>query len=289
MGFLGGEIGEGPVGSGTRSYPEGFYQMTGERVERYQPPTGPMGIAKQGLGSAAGDSGSGAISNRAQAGNCAPEEEHRRAEASARMEEHARAEKREMQAEERLLIQRCKQGDLEAFNELVARYQKLVFHVAYRLAGNYDDANDVAQEAFIRVFNSIGTFRGDATFTTWLYRIVTNVYLDERKKAKAHLHTSLEDYVELEENTVQRQVEDHSPTPDQVVQGTEREEILQRAIMSLPDYQRVMIVLYHTQGKSYEEIAEIVNLPIGTVKSRLNRARLALREKLQPWRELFNQ
>lgn len=193
-----------------------------------------------------------------------------------------------MQADDKGLIQRCKQGELEAFNELVARYEKLVFHVAYRLSGNYDDANDVAQEAFIRVFNSIGTFRGDANFTTWLYRIITNVYLDERKKAKAHMQTSIDDYIELEENSVSRQIVDDGPTPEQSVQKMERDQILQQAIMSLPEYQRVMIVLYHTQGKSYEEIAEIMNLAIGTVKSRLNRARLALKEKLLPMRELFN-
>jgi RNA polymerase sigma-70 factor, ECF subfamily len=193
-----------------------------------------------------------------------------------------------MQADEKGLIEKCKQGDLAAFDELVRRYEKLVFHVAYRLAGNYDDANDVAQDSFVRVFNSIGTFRGDANFTTWLYRIVTNVYLDERKKAKSHPKTSLEEYIELEENSVTRQIEDEGPTPEESVQTLERNEILQRAIMSLPEYQRVMIVLYHTQGKSYEEIAEITNLAIGTVKSRLNRARLALSEKLQPMRELFN-
>lgn len=199
-----------------------------------------------------------------------------------------RLETRDMQADDKGLIQRCKQGELEAFNELVARYEKLVFHVAYRLSGNYDDANDVAQEAFIRVFNSIGTFRGDANFTTWLYRIITNVYLDERKKAKAHMQTSIDDYIELEENSVSRQIVDDGPTPEQSVQKMERDQILQQAIMSLPEYQRVMIVLYHTQGKSYEEIAEIMNLAIGTVKSRLNRARLALKEKLLPMRELFN-
>ncbi|MBI2843487.1 MAG: sigma-70 family RNA polymerase sigma factor [Armatimonadetes bacterium] len=189
---------------------------------------------------------------------------------------------------EKSLIERCKQGDIAAFNDLVQRYEKRVFNFAYRMAGNYDDANDVAQEAFIRVFNSINTFRGDANFTTWLYRIVTNVYLDERKRQKSHLHTSLEDYVELDENTVTRQIEDGRPTPDHVIERIERDDLLHSAIQELPDYQRIMVVLYHTQGKSYEEIAQIMKLPIGTVKSRLNRARLALKEKLEPIRELFN-
>jgi RNA polymerase sigma-70 factor, ECF subfamily len=193
-----------------------------------------------------------------------------------------------MDLEERGLIQQCKQGCLSAFDQLLERYEKRVFNFAYRMAGNYDDANDVAQEAFIRVFNSITTFRGDANFSTWLYRIVTNVYLDERKRAKSHLHTPLDDYIELEENTVTRQIEDGGPTPEQLIEQNERHDLLQAAIQSLPDYQRIMVVLYHTESKSYEEIAEIMNLPIGTVKSRLNRARLALKEKLDPIRELFN-
>jgi RNA polymerase sigma-70 factor, ECF subfamily len=192
-----------------------------------------------------------------------------------------------MDAEERVTIQQCKQGSISAFDTLVERYEKRVFNFAYRMAGNYDDANDVAQEAFIRVFNSINTFRGDANFSTWLYRIVTNVYLDERKKAKSHLHTPLDEYIELEENTVARQIEDTRPTPEDVVELNERHDLLQKAIQDLPDYQRIMVILYHTESKSYEEIAEIMNLPIGTVKSRLNRARLALKEKLEPIRELF--
>jgi RNA polymerase sigma-70 factor (ECF subfamily) len=186
------------------------------------------------------------------------------------------------------LIQRCKQGDIGAFNDLVERYEKRVFNFAYRMSGNYDDANDVSQEAFIRVFNSIGTFRGDANFTTWLYRIVTNVFLDERKKQKSHLHTSLEDYIELEENTVTRQIEDGNPTPDLMVEAGERNDLINNAIQQLPEYQKIMVILYHTQSKSYEEIAQIMKLPIGTVKSRLNRARIALKEKLEPIRELFN-
>ncbi|MEN6372027.1 MAG: sigma-70 family RNA polymerase sigma factor [Armatimonadota bacterium] len=186
------------------------------------------------------------------------------------------------------LIQRCKQGDIRAFNELVGRYEKRVFNFAYRMSGNYDDANDVSQEAFIRVFNAINTFRGDANFTTWLYRIVTNVYLDERKKQKSHMHTSLEDYIELEENTVTRQIEDGNPTPDRVVEAGERNDLLNNAIQQLPEYQKIMVILYHTQNKSYDEIAQIMKLPIGTVKSRLNRARIALKEKLEPIRELFN-
>ncbi len=190
-------------------------------------------------------------------------------------------------AEEKALIERCKRGDLAAFNDLVRKYEKQVYNFAYRLTGNYDDANDVAQDAFLRVFNAIGTFRGDSSFSTWLFRITTNVFLDERKKAKAHPQTSLDEYLELGESSVARQIEDPSPTPEMVLEESERALILSKAVSDLPEYQRAMVTLYHSQQKSYEEIAEIMDLPIGTVKSRLNRARLALKEKLSGIRELF--
>lgn len=192
-----------------------------------------------------------------------------------------------MSPDEAEMIRRCKQGDLSAFNELVKRYEKLVYNFAYRLTNNYDDANDIAQEALIRVFTAIKSFRGDASFTTWIYRITTNVFLDERKRARAHPHTSLDEHVELEESSIVRQIEDPSPQPLAQIEEKEVGNILSQAVASLPEYQRTMVVLYHTEQKSYEEIAEIMNLPIGTVKSRLNRARLALKEILSPQRELF--
>ncbi len=193
-----------------------------------------------------------------------------------------------MSPEEKDIIERCRRGDLGAFNELVRRYEKQVYNFAYRLTNNYDDASDVAQDAFVRVYNAIGTFRGDASFSTWLFRITTNVFLDERKRARAHPHSSLDEYMELDESSVARQIEDPGPTPEALTEEAERNKILQKAIASLPEYQRAMVVLYHAQQKSYEEIAEIMGLPIGTVKSRLNRARLALKEKLSPIRELFS-
>ena len=183
-------------------------------------------------------------------------------------------------AEERALIERCKRGDIGAFNDLVRKYEKQVYNFAYRLTGNYDDANDVAQDAFLRVFNAIGTFRGDSSFSTWLFRITTNVFLDERKKAKAHPQTSLDEYLELGESSVARQIEDPAPTPEAVLEESERALILSKAVGDLPEYQRAMVTLYHTQQKSYEEIAEIMDLPIGTVMSRLARAKVYLRTKL---------
>lgn len=199
-----------------------------------------------------------------------------------------RGDTKNVRRDECAIIERCKQGDLSAFDDLVRMYEKQVYNFAYRLTGNYDDANDIANEAFIKVFNAIETFRGDANFSTWLFRIITNLYLDERKRSKAHMNIPLDEYIDLDESTVTRQIEDSSPGPQELLESKERAEVLQSVIQQLPDYQRVMVLLFHTQGKSYEEIAEIIGLPIGTVKSRLNRARLALRDKLGPVLELFD-
>lgn len=189
--------------------------------------------------------------------------------------------------DERLLIERCKAGDREAFDVLVRAYEKRVYNLAYRLSGSYDEANDISVDAFLRVFQAIHLFRGDAHFSTWLFRIVTNVYLDRRKRVRNKQHLSLEEYIELEENSVARQVEDPAPGPQEAVENQQKSQILQTAIDELPDYQRAMVILYHTEGLSYEEIAAVFSLPIGTVKSRLNRARLILKNKLEPVKELF--
>jgi len=189
--------------------------------------------------------------------------------------------------EERRLIEQSRQGDQGAFDALVRRYEKQLYNTAYRLTGSYDDASDLAQEAFVRAWNNLRSFRGDASFSTWLYRIVTNVFLDERKRRRARPQRSLEEALGSDENTVTRQFEDAGPTPQDRVEERERWQILQKAIAELPAPQRVMVVLYHTENRSYEEIAQIMGLPMGTVKSRLNRARLALKNKLAPVAELF--
>jgi RNA polymerase sigma-70 factor (ECF subfamily) len=192
-----------------------------------------------------------------------------------------------MEPDEKRIVERCKRGDKSAFNDLILRYEKQVYNLAFRLTGNYDDANDVASDAFIRVFNSIGKFRGDSAFSTWLYRIVTNVFLDTRKKRLAHPHASLEEFLEGEEGNLVRQIEDTGPGPEDEIQKMERHEALQAAINKLPEFQRVIVVLYHIQELPYEDISVILNMPLGTVKSRLNRARRALKEILLQQRELF--
>jgi len=189
--------------------------------------------------------------------------------------------------EEKYWIERSRKGDLAAFDKLVRQYEKSVYNTAYRLSGSHDDASDIAQEAFIRAWNNLKSFRGDSAFSTWLYRIVTNVFLDDRKRKRARPHRSLDDALDLDESSVQRQYEDPAPGPEAVAENEERRQILEQAIHTLPEAQRMMVVMYHAQGLAYEEIAEITQLPMGTVKSRLNRARLALRDRLRGVAELF--
>jgi RNA polymerase sigma-70 factor (ECF subfamily) len=189
--------------------------------------------------------------------------------------------------EEKQWIERSRRGDVASFDKLVRQYEKSVYNTAYRLSGSHDDASDIAQEAFVRAWNNLKSFRGDSAFSTWLYRIVTNVFLDDRKRKRARPHRSLDDAMDLDESSVQRQYEDHSPGPEALAENAERQRILEKAIQTLPEAQRVMVVMYHSQGLAYEEIAEITQLPMGTVKSRLNRARLALRDRLKSVAELF--
>ncbi len=194
-----------------------------------------------------------------------------------------------MQPDEKRIIERCQRGDRAAFNDLVLKYEKQVYNLAYRLTGNYDDANDVASDAFLRVFNSIGKFRGDSAFSTWLYRIVTNVFLDRRKRRLTHPHVSLEAEMTLEEGDLPRQIEDPAPGPEVEAEKRELRRVLQAAINELPEFQRVIITLYHLQELPYDEISEILQMPLGTVKSRLNRARKALRERLASQKELYGE
>lgn len=185
------------------------------------------------------------------------------------------------------LIARCQAGSRDAFDQLISRYQRRIYTFAYRLTGNSEDAADIAADTFVRLYSSLGSFRGDSSFGTWLYRVVTNIYLDSRKRKRVRQTQSLDEMVALEESSVQRQIEDESETPQEIAEGRERTAALQTAIASLPDHQKLMVVMYHVDGLAYEEIAEALQLPVGTVKSRLNRARLALRQKLEPLREQY--
>jgi len=187
-------------------------------------------------------------------------------------------------ADEVVLVERCQSGDAAAFDSLVAKYAPQVYNLAYRMVGHPEDAEDMAQAVFIRVFRAIKSFRGTSSFNTWLYRVATNVCLDElkrRKRRPVSTEWPREEDVPLDPPSAA------AVDPETAVLRRERQELVQRAIQSLPESQRVVLVLADIQGLSYDEISEALGASLGTVKSRLNRARLALKSKLARHLELL--
>jgi RNA polymerase sigma-70 factor (ECF subfamily) len=190
-----------------------------------------------------------------------------------------------MSLRERLLLRRLRDRDEKAFREIVDLHRDRVYNLTYRMLGNRAEAEDVSQEVFITVFKHIEQFRGDSKFSTWLYRVTAN-HCKNRIKYLARRHDRGHD--ELDENM---QDDDAggtaitapppSPRPDRQLEGAELERLMQEAIAELDEEHRLLVVLRDVEDLSYEEICEITGLPDGTVKSRLHRARLALRKKLQ--------
>ncbi|NPV69284.1 MAG: sigma-70 family RNA polymerase sigma factor [Firmicutes bacterium] len=193
-----------------------------------------------------------------------------------------------MSSPEDNLIAKARSGSVAAFEQLVYAYEKRVYNLALRMMGNPDDASDVAQEAFLRAYSSLREFRGDSSFSTWLYRIVSNICLDELRRRKRQRVSYLDEPIEGEDGEMTRQVAAPAPGPEEVIEEAEVRELVQRGIALLPEDHRIIVVLRDLQGLSYEEISQTLGLNLGTVKSRLNRARAALKDRLSA-SELFTQ
>ncbi len=191
-----------------------------------------------------------------------------------------------MALSETALIDQCRGGNSSAFEKLVGLYEKKVYNLAFRMVGNHEDASDIAQEAFLKVYTSLDQFRGESSFSTWLYRVVSNACLDELRRRARHKVVSIDTPVSPEDPSP-RQIPSNDPEPGHRIEKAEVRESVQQGIKELPDDHRIILVLRDIQGLSYEEIAQILNMPLGTVKSRLNRARLGLRDRLQGM-ELFS-
>ena len=184
---------------------------------------------------------------------------------------------------ESVLIARAQGGDLAAFDQLVLRHQQTVFAVAVRMLGDPDEAQDVAQDAFVRAFRAITTFRREAKLSTWLVSITMNLCRNRRRwwaRRRRVIVASLDDPVETEEGTIEREVADPAPSPAADAERREQGARLSAALQLLSDAERSIIVLRDLQGCSYGEIAEMLHCRVGTVKSRLSRARLQLRALL---------
>ncbi len=191
--------------------------------------------------------------------------------------------------DEAALIQAARGGDLDAFNRLVIEYQSLAFNLAYRIMADPAAAEDATQEAFISAYRALRRFRG-GSFRSWLMRIVTNACYDELRRRKRKPSTSLDqltetrdDFLEDAESTISTGAE----KPEQEAVRSELRLAIERCLEGLPDDFRVVAVLVDIQGYDYQEAARVVAKPIGTVKSRLARARAQLRDCLQLTAELL--
>jgi RNA polymerase sigma-70 factor, ECF subfamily len=182
---------------------------------------------------------------------------------------------------ERSLLRRLRDRDERAFRELIQGHRDRVYNITFRMLGNRAEAEDVAQEVFITVFKTIETFREESKFSTWLYRVTVN-HCKNRIKYLARRHDRDRDELDESSNGHNGAIGSPPPTaPDRALEGAQMEKLLQEAIGNLDDDHRVVVVLRDVEDLSIEEICEITGLPDGTVKSRLHRARLALRKKLQ--------
>jgi RNA polymerase sigma-70 factor (ECF subfamily) len=185
---------------------------------------------------------------------------------------------------EKEVIDSCKTGDEKAFGEVVLAYQRRVYNIAYRMLGNREEAKDLAQEVFLSVFESIKTLREEVKFEPWLIQITVNhcrnrwKYLKRRKYFQSD---SLDDPIETEDGEIPKQVCDPSDNPETLLEKKMIQDLIQRGLLQLKEEQRELIVLRDLQGLSYEEIGKLFSLPEGTVKSKIHRARMELKDQLE--------
>lgn len=186
-----------------------------------------------------------------------------------------------MPSEEQLL-KRSLSGETEAFEELVIKYQNKVYALAFRYMGNEEDAYDMAQEAFLKAYRSLATFKGDSSFSTWLYRVTTNVCLDElRRRKRRILALSLDEPLNTRGGEeVEKELIDPTPIADTVYEQKELSQYIQNTLNKLKPEYKAILVLRDIMDFSYAEIADILKCSVGTVKSRLSRARMVFRDKL---------
>ena len=182
-------------------------------------------------------------------------------------------------ADEGVLVQRARQGDLEAYDELVQRYQERIYATVYHMTSNHEDANDLAQESFIKAFQALKSFKGGSSFYTWLYRIAVNKTINFLKQRKNRIHLSLNDLDFNAEHDPDLVAFISDKTPRRDAGLNELQEKLNTALMKLSEPHRLVVVLHDVQGLSHEEIAKVMECNIGTVRSRLFYAR----QQLQAW------
>ena len=183
-------------------------------------------------------------------------------------------------APDQLLVERCRQGDPTAFARLVALHEGMVFNLAARLIGDAEEAKDVAQDVFLQVYRTLGRFEGRSSLKTWIYRIAVHEASNHRR---SRIRRHRREPFSLEESTtepVSSLADGRAETPYQVLEQSERQDLVKRALASLAQPYRTVVVLREMEGLSYEEIARVLGVAEGTVKSRLMRGRELLRRKI---------
>ena len=186
-------------------------------------------------------------------------------------------------SEESTLVEAARSGDMGAFEALVRRYDRNVFRIAQHITQNREDAEDVVQDAFLKAYQNLGQFQGQSKFYTWLVRIAVNEALMRLRRRRPDRMVSIDEDVQTEEDSIPREIADWSPNPEQRYSQAELKEILGKTIQGLPPSFRTVFVLRDVEGLSTEETAAALDLSVPAVKSRLLRARLQLRERLNKY------
>jgi RNA polymerase sigma-70 factor (ECF subfamily) len=186
------------------------------------------------------------------------------------------------------LIRQAQRGDLDAFNRLVLAYQERAFNLACRMLADEDAAADATQNAFLNAYRGLAGYRG-GSFRAWVMRMVTNTCYDELRRQQRHPTTALEPLAADEEEEIESPawLADHSPSPEQQAESAELDSAVQHCLNSLPPEFRAVVALVDIEGLDYQEVAAATGKPLGTIKSRLARARMKLRECLQHFWELL--
>ena len=186
----------------------------------------------------------------------------------------------EKRKEDKRLIEQALSGGEKAYESLLNKYRNLVFSIMLKMARNKQEAEDLTQEAFMKAFSSLASFNDEFAFSTWLMKIASNNCIDFLRKRKLRTY-SIHEPVQYKDEKIEIDIPDHDPTPEKTLIQSERNRMIEETIQALPERYRYVIILRHKEEKSYEEIAEIMNLPLGTVKAQIFRAREILNKNLK--------
>ena len=189
---------------------------------------------------------------------------------------------------EKVLLTKARKGDVNAFEMLIMEHERKAYNIVYRFLKNPEDAEDITQEAFLRAFRNIKKFKGQSSFSTWLYRIINNTCIDFVRSKQNKNVDSIDKTIRYEGEELELQIPSDENDPVETVETIEISELMKSMLDQLPDDQKMALVLRDIQGFSYQEIVDITGVGMGTVKSRINRGRIALKELIEQKGELFS-